>query len=439
MIGDALARAGLYLMRKSFAFSGTDGEAIRKYFATHPIIARSLGYAEPSYTGKSVNESSALNISTVWACQRNIAETLAGLPLHVFQQTPAGKRVASEHPLDWVLSIEANDAMSARTVRETMTAHCVSWGNAWALKVKRGGTGQTIGLWPWTPDSVRGDSDKAGNWYWIHRDGSTDKTYTTDEVFHLPGLGFDGRLGYSVIAMARQSLGLAATQEEYAGKFFAQGGRRPYYLKKNSPFRDDNAYERFREKWQEAYAGSDGFHKAPILEGDIELKELGMPLEDLQLLQARQWSVPDICRWFRMFPFMVGHMDQLTFNNVEHLALQAIQYTYSAWAIRWETEINRQLLTPGERGRYYAKHNFNALMRGDFKSRMDGYSVALQNGFMNRDEVRDLEDWNPIPEGAGQTYTIQLNMQSLPAAGQALASEQSAIAKAQGGTTNATA
>lgn len=431
MIGTLLTKTGLALLRKSasLGFTAQQGEEIRKFFAIHPTIARSVGYAEPSWSGKSINEQSALTISTVWACQRNISETIAGLPLHLFQTTASGKQVADQHPLDWVLYREANEEMSSRALREAMTAHCVTWGNAFAMKVKRGGTGQTIGLWLWTPDSVRLDRVRADNrLVYIHREG-TDKTYEASDVFHLPGLGFDGTLGYSVIAMARQSLGLASIQDEYVAKFFASGGRRPYVLKKKIPFKTDQDYKAFNEKWKAAYGNSDTFHEAPLTEGDIELQELGMPLEDAQLLASRQWSVPDTCRWFRMFPFMVGHMDQLTFNNVEHLALQAIQYTYSAWIIRWETEINRQLLTNGEKARYYAKHNLDALLRGDFKTRMEGFSTALQNGIYNRDEVRDLLDLNPIAGGAGKSYTIQLNMQTLPGTGEPTTAERAALAK----------
>jgi HK97 family phage portal protein len=430
MIGNFLMKTGLALLRKSasLGFTAQSAEEIRKFFAIHPQIARSLGYSEPAWTGKSISEQSALNISTVWACQRNISETIAGLPLHLYQATESGKRVASEHPLDWVLYGEANEEMSSRALRETMTAHCVTWGNAFALKVKRGGTQQTIGLWLWTPDSVRMDRTRAGQLVYIHREG-TDKEYQPSDVFHLPGLGFDGLLGYSVIAMARQSLGLASIQDEYVAKFFAAGGRMPYLLEKKIPFKDDQKFDEFREKWERTYGGASNFHKAPILEGDITLKELGMPFKDAELLASRLASVPEICRWFRMFPFMVGHMDQLTFNNVEHLGLQAVQYTYSAWLNRWETEINRQLLTNGEKGRYYAKHNINALLRGDFKTRMEGYSTGLQNGFLNPDFVCDLEDWDRLPNQAGQAYHIQLNMQTLPGTGEPTTAERAALAK----------
>lgn len=428
MLKELIAKSALYILTKTTGLNLSSGWYSRNGYE----IARLLG-GEPTWTGKTIDEHTANNISTAFACKRAIAETISCLPLHLYEYTSSGKRIADKHPLDWVLYAEANDEMSARHVRETMTGHCVFWGNAWALKVRRGKKGSTIGLWPWTPDSVRYDRVKADNrLVWIHKDGnSAEKTYEADEVFHLPGLGYDGVLGYSVISLARQSLGLASIQDEYAARFFAQGGRKPYYLKKATRFKTDQDFNEFRRRWEETYSGSVNFHRAPILEGDIELKELGMPLEDAQLLASRLASVPEICRWFRVFPFQVGHMDQLTFNNVEHLSLQAIQYTYSSWMIRWETEINRQLLTPEEKGRYYAKHNVNALLRGDFKSRMEGYSIALQNGFMSRDEVRDLEDWNPIPNNAGRSYTIQLNMQTLPGTGEPTVAELATLTKIQ--------
>lgn len=437
MIGNLLARTGLALLRKSYGFSPTSiPEEMRKFFAIHPQIARSLGFSEPSYSGKTVNEYTALNISTWWTCVSQISKACAILPLHLMQDTGTGKRVASEHPLDWRLYREPNDDMSALVLRRDMTAHVLTFGNAFALKVKRGGTGQTIGLWPWTPDTVRVDRTREGAKVFLHRDGnSAEKTYERGDVFHLPGLGYDGNVGYSVVAMAKQSLGLAAIQDEYVGKFFANGGRRPYYLAKKSRFKSDQEFDDFRKKWGEAYNSRDGFFAAPLLEGtDIELKELGMPLDDLQLLASRQFTVADICRWFDTTPHMAGDLSHATFSNVEHLGLDFVKRTLMYWLVLWEQEIDRQLLTEGEKGRYYAKHNVSALERGDFKSRMEGYSIGLQNGFMNPDQVAGLEDWDPLPGGAGKAYHIQLNMQTLPGTGAPTTAEQAAMAKiSQGG------
>ncbi len=440
MIGDLLARTGLALLKKSagFGFTAMQGEEIRKYFATHPQIARSLGWGEPSWAGKSISEQSALSISTWWTCVSQISKACAILPLHLMQTTDSGKRVASEHPLDWRLYREPNQDMSALVMRRDMTAHVLTWGNAWALKVKRGGTGQTIGLWPWTPDSVRADRVSDGRLVWIHKDGnSAEQTFERSDVFHLPGLGFDGTIGYSVATMARQSLGLTSVQDEYYARFFATGGRRPYVLEKKIPFKDDLKFQEFREKWEEAYGGPSNFHKAPILEGEIVLKELGMPFSDAQLLESRQFSVPDICRWFDMTPHMAGDLSHATFSNVEHLGLDFVKRTLMYWLDLWESEIDRQLLTEGEKGRYYAKHNVSAMERGDLKSRMEAYSIGLQNGFMNADQVREFEDWDPLPNGAGQAYRFQLNMQTAPGTGEPTTAERAALAKLQNGGDNA--
>lgn len=420
-----VTRAALWLLHKSISFTARDDETLRKYFATHPMIAGALGYSEPSYSGKSVNEFSAMNIATVWACQRVISESAAMLPLHLMQSGTSGRRVAGEHPLDWVLYREPNPNMSALRLRQTLTAHVVTWGNAYARKVRRGGTKQTIGLWPLTPDMVTPNEDH----FKVLRLHQEPERVARDEMFHLPGHGFDGLRGYSVVSMARQSLGLAAVQDEYAGKFFAQGGRRPYLLKKPMPFKTDQDYQAFVAKWEQAYTGSGGFHKAPILEGAMELQELGMPLQDMQLLEARQYSVPEICRWFRISPHLVGDLSRATFSNIEHLGLEFVQQTLMYWLCLWEQEIERQLLTEGEKGRYYAKHNVSALLRGDFQSRMAGYATGLQNGFMSPDDVRELEDWDPLPNDAGAAYHIQLNMQTLPGTGAPTTAEAAAMAK----------
>ncbi len=414
-LSSLLARIGLMLLRKSadMGFTAQSAETIRKYFAIHPAIARSLGYSEPSYAGKSISEYTALNLSTVWRCVQVISQAEACLPLHVIEQTETGKRVADKHPLDWVLYRQPNPDMTSLRMRQTMMAHVLLWGNAYARIVKRGGTGQTIGLWPVPPDRVTPRLVAGERVYEVARQAETPEIVPASEMFHLPGLGFDGLQGYSVVSMAKQSLGLAAVQDEYAAKFFAKGGRKPYYLGKKTRFKTDQEFEEFRAKWEETYASSDGFHKAPILEGDIELHELGMPLEDAQLLASRKFSVPDICRWFGVQPHKAFDLERSTFSNIEHQGLEFIQQTLMYWLCLWEQEAEAQLLTEGEQGRYYIKHNLTALQRADFESRMRGYATGLQNGFMNPDQVCQLEDWDPLPNGAGKAYHIQLNMQTL--------------------------
>ena len=244
MIGDLLLRAGLGLAKKAVSFDLSDPsyEQLRKFYSVYPNIARGVGWSEPSWTGKTVTEYSALNISAVWRCVQVISQAESSLPLHVMVDDGSGPRVAEEHPLNWVLSKRANIETTSITLRQAMMAHVLTWGNAYALKVRHGGTTQTNGLWLWTPDSVTVKRD-LNTGRKVYERG--EKTYKAEDVFHFHGLGYDGLVGYSPVRMAAQSLGLASIQDEYAARFFANGGRQPYYLSKKTRFKDDEQFKEF--------------------------------------------------------------------------------------------------------------------------------------------------------------------------------------------------
>jgi HK97 family phage portal protein len=419
---------------KGFSFNtATRSEELRKLYSTYPSIARAVGFSTPAYSGKSINESTALNIATVWRCVQVIAQAQSWLPLHVMQHADTGDRVASEHPLDWVLYRKPNPEMSSIRMRHTMMQHLLLWGNAYARRVKRGGTGQTIGLYVITPDRVRPERNKSGERVYVVREGNEqEKTYPKDEIFHLANMSFDGQMGYSVVSMARHTFGLAAVQEEFASRFFARGGRRPFAIRK-ARFRTDEERAQARGALEEEYEGSDNFHKTMILEGETEIQELGLPLDDLQLLDSRKFSVSEICRWFGVQPHLAFDLDRSTNNNIEHQGREFVTQTLMWWLCLWEQEAESQLLTEGEQGRYYIKHNVNALQRAEFESRMRGYSTGLQNGFLCPDDVRKHEDMPPLPNGAGKAFHIQQNMQTLTPEGQPLASEMGAARTEQTG------
>jgi HK97 family phage portal protein len=302
------------------------------------------------------------------------------------------------------------------------------YGNSYARIVRHGGNGQALGLWFWEPTQTHPDRDKAGNLVYLHKDGSEqERTYTPDQVFHFRTTFGDSMRGRSIISVAGNSFNLANVMDEYSAKWFQNGGRRPYYLKKATNWKDQTQGEKFREDWNRAYASSDGFHRAPILTGDIELHELGMPLEDAQLLAARQYSVTEICRWFGITPHLAFDLSRATFSNIEQTALEAVMYCFRFWCQRLEQAINRQLFTDGEKKSLYVKHNMAALLRGDFKSRMDGYAVGVQNGWWSIDEVRGLEDLNPIPGGFGAAYHIPAQVQTLPGTGEPTSFEKRAL------------
>lgn len=388
-----------------------------------------------SWSGERVSLDTAMTHSVVWACRRIISESIAFMPLSMMQATSKGKFPADDKPLASALHNAPHDEMTTMEMREVMTGDTVMGGSGFATIARRSGTGVAQELYPLRPQQVRTDRDKQKRLIYLVKDGnSPELTYTIErgkpqDILHVKGPTIDGITGYSVISMARQSWGTANATERYAANFYLRGGRIPYNLKLTQKFKDDPAADKFRADWEKIYNDP---HKVPILEPWLEYQQTGMSLADAQFLGTRQFNIPEICRWFLVSPHLVGDLSRATFSNIEQLALEFVKMTLMAWMVRWEQSMWRCLLTPEEKNQgYYFKHNVNGLLRGDFVSRMAGYASALQNGHMNRDEVRELEDRNPLPNGEGEQYTIQLNMQTLPVdAAAELLKTQSSNAKA---------
>jgi HK97 family phage portal protein len=383
-----------------------------------PGIYSILSGGMPAWSGEPVSVQTALNHSVVWACNRIISEPVGFIPLAMLRRNAAGKELADQHPMYSALHDAPSDEMTAMGFRETLTSHCVLQGNAYAHILRRSGTGTAIELHPLLPQQVTPDREKKGQkrLIYIVKDGnSPEKTYTVQkgkphDILHIRGLGADGIRGYSVITMARQSVGTALSAERNVARFYANGGRVPYLLEMAQKFKTDADFDKFRTDWEKTYSEP---HRAPILENGITYKQIGLNHADAQLLETRQFTIPEICRWFSVSPHLVGDLSRATFSNIEQLALEFVKMTLASWLTRWEQELWRCVLTPEEKTQgYFFKHNVNALLRGDFQSRMAGYSTMLQNGIASVNEVRDLEDWNPI--SGGDDHHIQLNMQTLP-------------------------
>lgn len=396
----------------SASFSTT---AAYTFYRKYPRLRLALGAGEPTYTGRIVTEATALNCAVVWAAVSVISDAIAAMPLHLYRRGQDDSRErARDHPLYALLHDLPNPETTAFQLRQTMQAHLLTWGNAYARIVRPTGDSQRVlALTLIKPgDITRIERRGGGLVYFWNENGREQEPISGADMLHLRGLGFDGVQGYSVISMARQTIGLAQIEEEYAAKFFARGGRRPYLLEHPQRFKTDTDFENFREKWEKVYADPDNFYRAPILEGGLKYQELGFDMEDSQFLGARQFGVPEICRWFKVSPHLVHDLSRATFSNIEHLAIEFVTHTLGPWMKRWEQEISRCLLTAEERQSYYAEFNPDSLLRGDFESRTRGYSTLLQNGVLSINEVRRLENMNAI-EGGGDHH-IQLNMQSLP-------------------------
>ena len=335
-----------------------------------------------STSGAMVNQRSAMQISAVYACVRVLAESIAGLPLHVYQCGKNGSREkAVEHPLYFLLHDEPNPEMTSFVFRETLMTHLLLWGNAYA-QIIRDGRGQVIALYPLMPDRMRVDRDENGQIYYRYQLGADeshlDKAGTVDlspkDVLHIPALGFDGLVGYSPIAMARNSIGMAIACEDFGASFFRNGA-------------------------------------APSGEEGMKFNPIAIPPEQAQFLETRKFQVDEIARIFHVPPHMIGDLERSTFSNIEQQSLEFVKYTLNPWVCRWEQALTKPLLSPKEKREYSIRFNVDGLLRGDYQSRMNGYAVGRQNGWMSANDIRELENMDKISEEqGGDLYLVNGNM-----------------------------
>ena len=367
-----------------------------------------------SSSGKSVSEKTALQTTAVYACVRILAETIASLPLHTYRYSSGGKEKAQEHPLYHLLHSEPNPEMTSFVFRETLMGHLLLWGNAYA-QVIRDGRGRVLGLYPLLPSKMLvSRTDQGILFYQYEKDGRTYFLPNT-EVLHIPGLGFDGLVGYSPIAMAKNAIGMAIATEEYGAKFFANGASPGGVLEHPGVVKDPG---KIRESWNAVYQGSGNAHRVAVLEEGMKFQPIGIPPEQAQFLETRKYQLNEIARIFRIPPHMIGDLEKSSFSNIEQQSLEFVMYTLDPWVIRWEQAIQRALLSGGEKRQYFVKFNVDGLLRGDYQSRMNGYAVGRQNGWLSANDIRELENLNRIsPELGGDLYLINGNMTKLADAG----------------------
>ena len=373
--------------------------------------------------GKLVNESTAMQTSAVYACVRILAEAVASLPLHVYRRTDdGGKEHHRRPPLFPLLHAAPNPEMTSFVFRETLMSHLLLWGNAYA-QIIRNGHGRPTALYPLLPDRVRVERDTSGELVYFYYGEHGQAKLGRDDILHIPGLGFDGLIGYSPIAMAKNAIGMALATEEYGAKFFANGANPGGVLEHPSTIKD---IQRVKDSWSANYGGSGNAHRIAVLEEGMKFSSIGIPPEQAQFLQTRKFQLNEIARIFRVPPHMVGDLDKSSFSNIEQQSLEFVKYTLDPWVVRWEQALEQALLLPGERRHLFVKFNVNGLLRGDYQSRMAGYATARQNGWMSANDIRELEDLNRIPaELGGDLYLVNGSMTKLADAGVAYESNES--------------
>ena len=376
-----------------------------------------------SSAGKRVNERSAMQMTAVYSCVRILSEAIASLPVHVYRYNDTGgKEKALDHPLYFLLHDEPNPEMTSFAFRETLMTHLLLWGNAYA-QIVRNGKGDIIGLYPLMPDRMTVDRDERGQLYYQYQMSQDDahimKGQTVilppREVLHIPGLGFDGLVGYSPIAMAKNAIGLAIAAEEYGSKFYANGAAPSGVLEHPGTLKDPS---KVRDSWTQTFGGSGNAHKVAVLEEGMKYTPISISPNEAQFLETRKFQINEIARIFRVPPHMVGDLEKSSFSNIEQQSLEFVKYTLDPWVSRWEQNMARSLFTADEKATYFIKFNVDGLLRGDYQSRMNGYAIGRQNGWMSANDIRELENLDRIPAKlGGDLYLVNGNLCKLQDAG----------------------
>lgn len=377
-----------------------------------------------SISGKSVDTTTALQISAVFACIKILAESVACLPLHVYQTDGKGnKTLATEHPLYYLLHDSPNDEMTAYSFKENIMLHLLTNGNSYSQILYKGG--KVAGLYPLQSDRMTVKRQDNGELIYSYRPTTGENehmkspaeiVFRRKDMLHIPAMGIDGLNGYSPIAMARNAIGVAIACEEFGAKFFQNGARPSGILKVPHVLKDP---QKLSESWQTAYGG-DNSGKTAVLEEGVEYQQLSVNQNDAQFLETRKFQIAEIARIFRVPLHMLNELDRATFSNITQQSLEFITYTLTPYLVRLEQSFNKTLFSETERGQYFVKFSVEGFLRGDYETRMRGYSQALQSGILSVNEVRGLEDLNALTTKEGGDYhLVNGNMAKLADAGAA--------------------
>lgn len=367
-------------------------------------------------SGKRVNERTAMQITAVYACIRILAESVAQLPLHLYKyNSTGGKERATEHSLYKLLHDEPNPEMTSFVFRETLMTHLLLYGNAYA-QIIRNGKGEVLALYPLMANRMTVDRNEKGELYYKYQhsqdEANTMKGLTVTlkprDVFHIVGLSADGIVGYSPIAMAKNAIGMSIACEEYGSKFFNNGAVPGGVLEHPDQLKNP---EKVRESWTNTFGGSQNAGKVAVLEEGMKYHPISIPNNEAQFLETRKFQLNEIARIFRIPPHMIGDLEKSSFSNIEQQSLEFVKYTLEPWVARWEQAIVRSLLNENEKKDYFVKFNLEGLLRGDYQSRMNGYAVGRQNGWMSANDIRQLENLDQISEKeGGNAYLVNGNM-----------------------------
>ena len=365
-------------------------------------------YGSQSSAGVTVDENTALTMSAVFACIRLLANTVAQIPVHLYRRTSDnGKERATERPIYSLIHSNPNAEMSSFRFRQTLQGHLASWGNAYAY-INRDKLNRVLSMWPLRPDRMtilpRGSDGRMRYEY------QTEKgiiPLSPDEVLHIPGFGFDGMQGYSIISLARQGIGLAMAAEEFGARFFGEGTH-PGIIVKHPGKLSTESHASLKKDLTDKWSSLGKAHKLLLLEEEMSVEKIGVPPEDSQFIQTRQFQVQDVARWYGIPPHLIQDETRSSFNNIEQQALNFVIHSATPWLVLWEQELSTYFLKPPERKSYFFEFNVEGLLRGDSAARVAYYTGMWNIGAITHNEIRAKENMNPV-KGGNERY-VPLNM-----------------------------
>jgi HK97 family phage portal protein len=361
-----------------------------------------------SMAGVQVTEETALKVSSLYRGVCLLADTVAGLRWDIFDEDNEGRlEKNTEHPLRLVLNRKPNLEMPAFHFRRTMTLHMLVYGNAYA-EIEKDNGGHVIGLWIISPERVTAKRDARGNLYYEVRNGMSEPTQLSpDRVFHLRGLSADGITGYSLVALANESLGLGLAMEQFGATFFGNGTNLNGVLETDNKLNPE-AYENMANSWNEAHRGVKNSNKVAVLEQGTKWRSTQAEPDKAQFIDGRTFQVVDMCRWLGIPPHKLGVLSDATFSNIEQQNRDFADDAAKPITTVWEQEADFKLLDAGDDVNRKTRMDLSDLYRADLQSMGEFYSKMLQHGIYNINEVRYKLDENDIgTDGDKRFVTVQ--------------------------------
>ena len=358
--------------------------------------------------GVTVNSKTSLKLGVIFACVRVLSESIASLPLHVMQRDESTKKTRKviDHPLYSLLHDSPNEDMTSFTWREVSQGHVSLRGNSYSVILRNGG-GKPLALWPQIPDHVdpRINEETSFKLKYLIQTNIGPRLFDKEDVLHVKGLGTDGYRGYSTIEVAMDAIGLGLAMQKHGAEFFGQGARPDGILAAEGNLTDKQREANIKS-WNNRHANK---RAVAVLSGGLKWQSMAVRPDEAQFIESRRFSVADLARFFRMQPHMIGDLEHATFSNIEQQDIDFVKHTLRPHLVRWEQELNMKLLTPEERAAgFFIVFNVDGLLRGDYKTRTEGYASGIASGWLSRNEAREFENMDPEP--GLEKFLVPLNM-----------------------------